>query len=47
MEPAYIPVWLHKPVGALDNEKPIDVLAEGEHRRISRLISELESPVFS
>lgn len=47
MEPAYVPVWLHKPVGALDDDKPIDVLAEGEYRRISRLISELESPVFS
>lgn len=47
MEPAYIPVWLHKPVGALDDGKPIDVLARGEYRRISRLISELESPVFS
>jgi len=47
MEPDYIPVWLHKPVGALDDEKPIDVLAQGEYRRLSRLISELESPVFS
>lgn len=47
MDPAYIPVWLRKPVGALDDEKPIDVLSSGEYRRISRLISELESPVFS
>ncbi|CAN5866961.1 hypothetical protein BH23ACT11_BH23ACT11_28990 [soil metagenome] len=47
MEPAYIPVWLHKPVGALDDGKPIDVLAQGQYRLISRLISELESPVFS
>lgn len=47
IEPDYIPVWLKKPVGALDDEKPIDVLAKGEYRRLSRLISELESPVFS
>lgn len=47
IEPDYIPVWLHKPIGALDDEKPIDVLARGGYRRVSRLISELESPVFS
>ena len=47
IEPDYIPVWLHKPVGALDDEKLIDVLVQGGYRRLSRLISELESPVFS
>ena len=47
MEPDYIPVWLHKPIGALDDEKPIDVLARGGYRRVSRLISGLESPIFS
>jgi uncharacterized protein (DUF2384 family) len=43
----YIPVWLRKPVVALDDEKPLDVLASGEYRRLSRVISELESPTFS
>jgi transcriptional regulator with XRE-family HTH domain len=47
IEPSYIPVWLHKPVAALDDEKPIDVLAHGEWRRVARLISELESPMLS
>ena len=47
IEPSYIPVWLHKPGAALDDEKPIDVLAQGEWRRVARLISELESPTFS
>ncbi len=47
IEPTYIPVWLHKPVPALDDEKPIDVLAKGEWRRVARLISELEAPTFS
>lgn len=47
IEPEYIPVWLYKPVLALEDEKPIDVLAGGEYQRISRLVSELESPVFS
>jgi transcriptional regulator with XRE-family HTH domain len=47
IKPTYIPVWLHKPVPALDDEKPIDVLAKGEWQRVARLISELESPTFS
>jgi transcriptional regulator with XRE-family HTH domain len=47
MEPGYIPVWLHKPLTALDDEKPIDLLACGEWRRLARLVSELESPTFS
>jgi uncharacterized protein (DUF2384 family) len=47
MDEAYIPVWLHKPVPALGDEKPIDLLAQGEWRRVARLISELESPTFS
>jgi uncharacterized protein (DUF2384 family) len=47
MEPSYIPVWLHKPLPALDDEKPIDLLAAGEWRRVARLVSGLESPTFS
>jgi transcriptional regulator with XRE-family HTH domain len=47
MEPSYIGVWLHKPLPALDDEKPIDLLAQGEWRRVARLISRLESPTFS
>ncbi len=47
IEPDYVPVWLRKPVIALDDEKPLDVLASGEYRRLSRVISELESPTFS
>ena len=47
IDPDYIPVWLHKPIIALDDEKPLDVLASGEYRRLSRVISELESPTFA
>jgi hypothetical protein len=43
----YVPVWLRKPVPALGDEKPLDVLARGDYKRLSRLISELESPTFS
>src|SRR5947208_16496845 len=31
----YIPVWMTKPIEALDDEKPIDVLARGEYRRVA------------
>jgi transcriptional regulator with XRE-family HTH domain len=47
IEPAYIPVWLRRPVPALHDEKPIDLLARGEWRPVARLISALESPSFS
>lgn len=47
MEPAYIPVWLRKPLAALDDDKPLDVIAKGEYRRVSRIIAALESPVAS
>jgi hypothetical protein len=47
MDLGYIPVWLREPVIALDDEKSLDVLARGEYRRLSRVISELESPTFS
>lgn len=43
----YIPVWLNKPVPALDDQKPLELLAAGEYRRVARLISELEAPTFS
>lgn len=47
MDPEYIPVWIYKPIPALEDEKPIDLLAGGDYRRLARLISELESPTFS
>lgn len=47
MDPDYIPVWMRKPVAALGDDKPLDVLARGDYRRVSRLISGLESPTFS
>jgi hypothetical protein len=47
MEPAYIAVWLRKPVPALDGEKPIDLIARGESVRVERLISALEEAPFT
>jgi transcriptional regulator with XRE-family HTH domain len=47
MEPDYIPVWLYKPLPALGEEKPIELLARGEWKPVARLVSTLESPSFS
>lgn len=44
MEAEYVPVWMHKPIPALGDDKPLDVLARGEYRRLSALVAELESP---
>jgi hypothetical protein len=44
MQPAFIPIWLTRPIEALDDDKPVDVLARGDYRRIARLIAELEYP---
>lgn len=43
MDPDYIPVWMRKPVGLLDDDKPLDVIAAGDYRRVSRVIASLES----
>lgn len=44
MQPAYIPVWMRKPIPLLDDDKPLDVIADGEYRRVSRVVASLESP---
>jgi uncharacterized protein (DUF2384 family) len=43
MQPAYVPVWMRKPVPLLDDDKPLDVIAAGEYRRLSRVIAGLEA----
>ena len=42
MDPGYITVWLRKPVPALGDDKPLDVIGRGDYRRVSRLVSALE-----
>jgi len=44
IRPSYIPVWLSKPIPALDDDKPIDRIAQGDLRSVARLISGLEDP---
>ena len=47
MEPSYIAVWLRKPVPALAEGKPIDVIASGDYMRVAELVSALEEASFS
>lgn len=44
MQAAYVPVWLRKPIPLLDDDKPLDVIAGGEYRRVSQVLAGLESP---
>src|SRR5918996_5257781 len=43
VQPAYVPVWLRKPVPLLDDDKPLDVIAAGDYRRVSRVLAGLEA----
>ncbi len=44
MEPDYIPVWLSRPIEALGDQKPLELIARGRVRTVARVVSELESP---
>jgi transcriptional regulator with XRE-family HTH domain len=44
MARGYIPVWLRKPIPALDDDKPLDLIGDGEYRKVARVISGLEDP---
>jgi transcriptional regulator with XRE-family HTH domain len=44
VKPEYIPVWLSKPVEALDDHTPLDLISRGQARRVARVVSALESP---
>jgi len=47
MDPSYVPIWLVKPVAALSNRRPIDVIAGGEYELVLQLVEQLESESFS
>lgn len=42
MDPSYIADWLRKPVPALGDDKPLEVLGRGDYRRVAKLVSALE-----
>ncbi|MGH9056783.1 MAG: helix-turn-helix domain-containing protein [Acidimicrobiales bacterium] len=47
VKPEYVPVWLNKPVPALDDQKPMELIAAGGYREVAKIISELEAPTFA
>ena len=47
VRPESIAVWLNRPILALDDEKPIELIARGEYRRGAKLIAEIEYPGVS
>lgn len=47
MDDDQIALWLQKPLPALGDRPPLDVLADGGYRRVSRLVAELENDSFS
>jgi transcriptional regulator with XRE-family HTH domain len=47
MNPAYIPLWLNKPLTALGDETPVAALGQGRYKEVSKLVAELENDSFS
>ena len=47
MDAGYISVWLNRPLEVLNDDKPVELLARGEYRRVAQLIAELEYPGVS
>jgi hypothetical protein len=47
MDPGYVPIWLNKPVRALDDQRPIDLIGRGDSREVLRLVAQLENDNFS
>lgn len=47
MQREYVMEWLRSDIPALDGRSPLDLIADGELDRVSRLISGLESPGVS
>ena len=47
MQPRYVPLWLVKPVPALGDRRPLELLSKGRYRDVSRLVAELENDSFA
>ncbi|MCP4660432.1 MAG: DUF2384 domain-containing protein [bacterium] len=44
MSTDYIPIWLNKPIEALGDAKPLDLISAGEYQRVARVVSAIEDP---
>lgn len=47
MDPDYVAIWLQKPLAALGDKPPLDVIGDGRYRDVARLVAELENDSFS
>ena len=47
MAASYVPLWLLKPVPALGDRRPLELLSKGRYRDVSRIVAELENDSFS
>lgn len=47
IELRYITVWLVRPNEALDDERPLDLIAAGQFRRVAQIVAQIESDTFS
>lgn len=47
MDRDYVRVWLLKPNGVLDDDKPLDIVAKGRYREVSALVSALAGTAMS
>jgi hypothetical protein len=47
MDAKYVPLWLNKPLPALDDERPLAAIAKGRYKDVSKLVAELENDSFS
>jgi hypothetical protein len=47
MSEDYIPIWVQKPLPALDDDSPLDALGDGRYRQVSKIVAELENDSFS
>lgn len=45
MDPEYVPIWLNKPVPALGESKPLDLIGRGQYRKVASVISGLEGTI--
>lgn len=47
IDPSYVSIWMRKPIPALDDRKPLDMIRNGDFRDVSKIVAALESPPAS
>lgn len=47
MDDDHVALWLQKPLPALRDARPLDAIANGRYRDVSRVVAELENDSFA